>query len=274
MISSHTAAAIAQTVFYVPAVPITLYVLIGNWAQGPRMAWYPLFAFALIRLVGGILVIVLGSQPTNYGLNVAAIVLLNIGLIPLIITTLFLVRFVFESSLQLKAWASIVLKALRINIFIAIGLLVAGGSLAGDSQNAVASRALGLAGYFNFLSILMALVWLLVYLYRNKNEFTIKGDYIYVQWALYSMPLLILRAVYGLLYSFTASTMDTITTTWNPLFGSAVAFALMALLPEYIVLGVYTYLGFHRKRTACRGHSKIYSAESSHLPLQASVGHK
>ncbi|KAK6065778.1 hypothetical protein SCUP234_12398 [Seiridium cupressi] len=178
MISSHTAAAIAQTVFYVPAVPITLYVLIGNWAQGPRMAWYPLFAFALIRLVGGILVIVLGSQPTNYGLNVAAIVLLNIGLIPLIITTLFLVRFVFESSLQLKAWASIVLKALRINIFIAIGLLVAGGSLAGDSQNAVASRALGLAGYFNFLSILMALVWLLVYLYRNKNEFTIKGDYI------------------------------------------------------------------------------------------------
>lgn len=44
--------------------------------------------------------------------------------------------------------------------------------------------------------------------------------------------------------------METITTTWNPLFGSAVAFALMALLPEYVVLVVYTYLGFYRKRTA------------------------
>jgi hypothetical protein len=30
--------------------------------------------------------------------------------------------------------------------------------------------------------------------------------------------------------------------------GSPVAFALMALLPEYITIGIYTCLGFHRFR--------------------------
>lgn len=49
---------------------------------------------ALVRLAGGIIVILLGSQPNSYGLNIAAVVLLNVGLVPLIIATLFLVRFV------------------------------------------------------------------------------------------------------------------------------------------------------------------------------------
>jgi hypothetical protein len=61
-----------------------------------------------------------------------------------------------------------------------------------------------------------------------------------------AMPALVLRTVYGLLYEFTS---DSIFSTWDPLFGSAVAFALMALLPEYIVLVIYVYLGFHRIRS-------------------------
>jgi hypothetical protein len=61
-----------------------------------------------------------------------------------------------------------------------------------------------------------------------------------------AMPALVLRTVYGLLYEFTS---DSIFSTWNPLFGSAVAFALMALLPKYIVLIIYVYLGFHRIRS-------------------------
>lgn len=36
------------------------------------------------------------------------------------------------------------------------------------------------------------------------------------------------------------------------MFGSAVLFSLMALLPEYIVLCVFIYLGFHRYHTAER----------------------
>jgi hypothetical protein len=46
MITDHESAAIAQTVFYVPALPIALYLCIRNWASGPRMAFYPLAMFS------------------------------------------------------------------------------------------------------------------------------------------------------------------------------------------------------------------------------------
>lgn len=47
------------------------------------------------------------------------------------------------------------------------------------------------------------------------------------------------RCVYGLLQvAFPLFSM------WNPLYGSAVAFALMALLVEYIVVGIFFYIGF------------------------------
>lgn len=64
-----------------------------------------------------------------------------------------------------------------------------------------------------------------------------------------AMLPLFLRAIYGLLYVFID---NSIYSTWNPLFGSAVAFALMALLPEYIVLCIYIYLGFYRIRTCAQ----------------------
>jgi hypothetical protein len=114
MVSSHTALAIAQTAFYVPAVPISLYIFIRNWKHGPKIGWWPLVPFSLsmieshsllptmkvtltfakVRLVGGIIVIVLSSKQENIGLIIAAIVLLNVGIIPLLISTVGLILFV------------------------------------------------------------------------------------------------------------------------------------------------------------------------------------
>ena len=57
-----------------------------------------------------------------------------------------------------------------------------------------------------------------------------------------SIPLIAVRSAYGILQQFNYQ----LTATWNPLFGSAVAFTVMALLPEYILLLVDLWLGFHR----------------------------
>jgi hypothetical protein len=59
------------------------------------------------------------------------------------------------------------------------------------------------------------------------------------------MPPLVLRTIYGLLFEFT---IDDVFSTWNPVLGSSVAFVFMALLPEYVVLLIYLYLGFYRMR--------------------------
>jgi hypothetical protein len=47
-----------------------------------------------VRLAGGIIVIALSSNPDNIGLTIGAIVLLNVGVIPLIISTVGLIRLV------------------------------------------------------------------------------------------------------------------------------------------------------------------------------------
>ena len=57
------------------------------------------------------------------------------------------------------------------------------------------------------------------------------------------------RTVYGLLYAFTDSNLYSI---WDPIFGSAVAFALMCLLVEYVALCIYLWLGFHRMRESAQ----------------------
>lgn len=59
------------------------------------------------------------------------------------------------------------------------------------------------------------------------------------------MPFIFVRTVYGVLYAFNSSSIKSF---WNPLFGNAIAFALMALLPEAIMALIYVYLGFHRMR--------------------------
>lgn len=119
MLTPHTSAAIAQTVFYAPVVPVCFYIVIRNWPNRPRQAWFPFLAFSLskiplmpsrfcchgripknpqanptgiVRFVGGILVILQASKPTDIGLIIASIILLNVGVIPLMVSTLGLIR--------------------------------------------------------------------------------------------------------------------------------------------------------------------------------------
>lgn len=47
-----------------------------------------------VRLVGGIITIVLESNPSNVGLIIATTVLLNVGIIPLLLSLIGIVRIV------------------------------------------------------------------------------------------------------------------------------------------------------------------------------------
>jgi hypothetical protein len=112
MLSPHTSVGIAQVVFYALVLPIAVFVLIRNWEHGLRLASYPLVTFSLgkglistvwskynandlarlARLAGGILTILRQSDPTSLGLIIATTVLLNVGLIPLMISMVGFIR--------------------------------------------------------------------------------------------------------------------------------------------------------------------------------------
>lgn len=61
-------------------------------------------------------------------------------------------------------------------------------------------------------------------------------------------PLLCLRLVYFCLAIFNLGTVDKI---WNPLTGSMTALVCMALIPEFVTVLVYLWVGFtiHPKAT-------------------------
>ena len=54
-----------------------------------------------------------------------------------------------------------------------------------------------------------------------------------------TIPFLIVRTAYALLSVFATS----LNSKWDTIYGSAVAFAFMALLMEYIAVCIYLYIG-------------------------------
>ncbi|KAJ9136617.1 hypothetical protein NKR23_g9747 [Pleurostoma richardsiae] len=174
----HTAAAIAQLVFYVPVVPATLYLCVRNWKYGPRMAWYPPVPFSLIRLVGSILIIVEEQNPDSLGLIIATIVLLNVGLIPLIMSFLDVVRLVLESNFKNKKKAKTLIYIIRYNILGAIGLLSASGGLAGQPELAHTQSILSKVAYIQFAGVLAGLIILCLVLRFEKYK--VKDDDMFV----------------------------------------------------------------------------------------------
>ncbi|KAE9364262.1 hypothetical protein N431DRAFT_104402 [Stipitochalara longipes BDJ] len=90
--NAHSGVAIAQTVAYVPIVPLAIFIMIRNRSHPPAMAWYPFILFSMMRLAGGPVVLALQNNDTSIGLVIAALILLNVGLIPLLVTTLGIIR--------------------------------------------------------------------------------------------------------------------------------------------------------------------------------------
>ncbi|KAF5637778.1 hypothetical protein F52700_4480 [Fusarium sp. NRRL 52700] len=245
MINPHTSVGIAQVVFYALVLPVAVFILFRNWNHGLRLASYPLVTFSLARLAGGILTILRQSDPTSIGLIIATTVLLNVGLIPLMISMVGFIRLIMKSSLDENKRAFILLKLIRVAFIAAIVLLCVAGALSGT--NIHLSRHLTQAGYVTLSAVIGLMTVELFHLYTQKHRIA-PEKHIFIELTLASIPTLILRTVYGLLCAFT---VDDVTTIWNSLVGSAVAFALMCLLAEYVTLSIFLYLGIRHWRGVC-----------------------
>lgn len=110
MFNDHSKASIAQIVFYIPAILISVYLCYRH--NRPRMSWFILLFFSLstyhlqlsihirteditddflVRFTAGNLVIIYEHKPST-GIMVASIILLNAGVFPLVAATMGLIR--------------------------------------------------------------------------------------------------------------------------------------------------------------------------------------
>ncbi|OBT47296.1 hypothetical protein VE00_02066 [Pseudogymnoascus sp. WSF 3629] len=250
MDSAHRASAIAQIVFYAPTVPATLYVGIRAWKYGPRLAWYPAMAFACARLTGGTLVLASQHDPENTHLLTATIVLLNIGLVPLIMPFHALTRIVVQASFPGDRRKNMFLRVTRFLLFASVLLLSVSGGLYGNPDRAKVQSTLSRVAYFEFAFVLVALFGMAAWLYFVARDKIQDGQAIYIKWLLIASPILCIRTIFGIVSVFEATGKHFLTSIWSPMFGNAVLFSLMALVPEFIVLCIFVYLGHYRYSTA------------------------
>ncbi|TFB02663.1 hypothetical protein CCMA1212_005444 [Trichoderma ghanense] len=284
MLNPHESLGIAQTIFYIPIVPAAIRLMRRNGQIRPRLAWWPLIPFSLIRLAGGPVTIALEKSP-SIGLYSAAIILLNVGVVPLIIATLGFVRimqvhpyillypplvplsslsplFAPRSTIKERkeryeriSRANLLLDnhtspsrtrtltaLMRGTIAAAICLLAAGGGISSlDTPFGMhLSRTLTLVGYIVFAVMHIVLIGIMGFYWRRRKTL-LPSSRIVLRGGLLASPFLITRTIFGLLE---VALQDDSSSPFNPVVGNAVAFALMALLPEYVVVLVYLHTGF------------------------------
>ena len=132
--------------------------------------------------------------------------------------------------------------ALRLAFIGAVALLGAGGGLgsSGDASMRHTGRMLTLAGYIVFAAELGVLTGMQVFYMLRKDTLLPSGHKVLLG-TLLASPFIAVRTVYGILEVVTGATYSA---KWNPVFGSAVIFAFMGLVMEYIVLVIYIFTGF------------------------------
>ena len=169
MLSPRLSLGIAQIAFYVPVVPLAIFLFIRSWKHRPRMAWWPMVPLSLMRIAGGIITIILEKKKNPpIGLYIAAIVLLNVGAIPLIVATLGQMRIILMDNYSHNPHSSRIAKGIRLSFVVAIALLVSGGALGSSNQNT--ARILSLVGYIVFAVVLAILIAMELWFLRKRAE--------------------------------------------------------------------------------------------------------
>lgn len=240
MLDEHSIVGIVQVIFYVPAIVLTAYLRFRN-GKGQR-EWFILCLFSLIRFSGGILVILVERDPNNTGLVIATIVLLGIGVPPLLGVGVAFVRTLCALGFDDKPAIRLVIHFLRILFIASVICLIAGGTVAGDSDT-TSTVLIGLellqAAICLLVVVFAILVILYGYLYYNKDRLTTISIHVLKGTAV-ALPFILVRIIYAFLSYFSS---DPVTSQWSPLYGSLGAYVGMGLIMEYAAVVIYVGVG-------------------------------
>ncbi|KAK7921538.1 hypothetical protein PG985_009560 [Apiospora marii] len=240
--NAHTAAGIAQVVFYAPITVYAQYVGFRCWKYRSRMACYMIMAFTLIRLVGGALVIAVEQDLSTSNANLIRVtyILLNIGLVPLLASYDGLLSVVSRENFPKNNYLRGIHAICALLTVLATGLLIGAGTLTGKADQASLQSTLYKIGYFDFVAIFVVAIVLNAAYYTVQRDSINQSHIKILGCLLAASPFLALRTVYGIIGIFKATGPDMFTSMWSSLFGSATALALMGLLPEIANAGPST----------------------------------
>jgi len=240
MLSPYGKASIAILTYFVIALPIAIYVCIRQ-GFGRQLGWFYLVTLPIVRIVGAATRLAAEEGKTNNaGLYTAAAICSSIGLIPLLLTFMGMMKRVNDGMRPTHITSNIAPKIFRLTHLMAIvalpfAILAGVDSIPGNSNlsNAITYRKVS-AILFLLVAIINVAFALLLAL--NIRE-TWEGDRIIVWCSNAASPFLIVRVAYTVLLAFDK----------NPTFNWAsvdiYVQAFMQILMEFIVFALLCTAG-------------------------------
>ncbi|KAJ5765301.1 hypothetical protein N7520_004860 [Penicillium odoratum] len=256
MLADHSKMSIALIVFYIPVIILSTYLACYRHRR-PRMAWNTLIFFSSIRIAAGVLVIISEQKPST-GFMIAATILLNAGVFPLIAATMGFIRIITTIEQNMDPRIRQGLRFSRILFIVGLSLTVAGGALEGSdtTSDVLIGFKLVKSGYsivVIFAAILLAIqayFWTQSSLFSGTSRMLLKAMTL-------GTPFIVVRITYLFL-----SVLHTSDLKWNALLGPIAPFLVMGLLMEYFVVGVYLTTGVMMSPKAIPAKQRIPDEET------------
>ncbi|EKD16137.1 uncharacterized protein L3040_007772 [Drepanopeziza brunnea f. sp. 'multigermtubi'] len=241
---------VATIAFYSPTVPLSVYLCLRH-GFSPNTGFLFLIFFSLIRIVGGALDLATIHSPTEQKagvLHTVALVLSFTGLSPLLLSTLGLlyrVRFgmvkIYPTTLK-----PVHLVLVRVPVVAALVLCDEGAIDVGLKFAATGHLEIPLTsrvGVVIFLAVSLIAAFVALSMLRIRSRFG--PDDRYVLYAITaSLPLIWVRLIYGFLGAYISDP------EFGFLGGNMLLMGCMSILPEMLVVIIYSALGILLPRRA------------------------
>ncbi|KAJ5711287.1 hypothetical protein N7488_005443 [Penicillium malachiteum] len=232
--------AIAELVIYIPVTLLTIIVVLRHGFH-KQLGWIYLSIFGVIRIAGAIMEVLSTNHPDNTNDKEWAVILQSVGLSPLLLSTLGLLKriiSIFSKRATAISRRSKVVQLLHLPALIALILAISGGSDQASSN--VSEHAGGKketqAAIIIFLVIYVITCLLFVITVRDLREMLPSQKRIYIC-VFFALPLIAVRLPYSLISDFGHDAK------FSLIDGDPSVQLAMATIEEFLVVLMYTILG-------------------------------
>ncbi|KAG2345309.1 hypothetical protein BDR05DRAFT_975098 [Suillus weaverae] len=204
----------------------------------------------LVRVLGGAFLVAAEEvTPVNNGLYTAGYILEVVGIAPLLLCTLGLLRSIFEGP-DGEPTDETIFRSLQ--LFNAAGVLLAAIGFSTLSHSSSGMSTLRKAGFLLFSVQYIALAGICIFLW-TQIRLIMKYRKLLLKAISFALPFLAVRTVYGVLSTITTSTFTGSTASSNSISSLAVfnlvtgnwqIYLVMGMLAEYAIVIIYTVSAF------------------------------
>jgi len=241
MLSRYGKLSIAIIVYYVFALPVAVWICIRH-GFGRHAGWFYLLSLSIVRIVGASLRIAADEHPSE-GLYIGAFVLSAVGLAPLLLALLGMIKRVNDG----KEFGSVRVppRAFQLtHVVTFVGLIMA--VVSGADSSSSNPKTLSSAKTYRKASSTLLLVSLVlsscmvVFLFSRRRK-VIPGDRVIVHCVLAALPFLFVRVAYSMIIAFDKSV--------NPLAPNIWEEAFMQILMEMLAYTLFLIAGVRSSKS-------------------------